>query len=320
MADPFDACWLRVDRASAHRVELADLWHKFIEDEPYEFALDYEGKGRFLLRVFEQDSPPPEMAVVFGEWLYNLRAALDYTVYATAICVTGSRRPAGHDQLQWPVYDRPELFTENLYRLKPLADHHRDLLEKVQPYRHPDPDTSALGWLHRLAKIDRHRRLTVQTAYMAEMSPVFYAPPGCNIKLQWGDRVIRPDHQAQIARIKVTPWRDDWELQANPQTGIDPEIGEWAGSPFWANIPYNQRLRMLSLYVESMVATFEYDCIGSTRRAKFLTDAFRAESDARRQPLRIAPHQIPATRWGPARPADVIERSSASDGSTPSPT
>jgi hypothetical protein len=104
-----------------------------------------------------------------------------------------------------------------------------------------------------------------------------------------GERVM-VDHVAEIARFQVTPWQEGWKVETNPQAGIDPEIAEWARSPFWRPIAYNTRLRMLEVVVESMVATLEYDCLGSSRKSDMLTKAFRADCDDRRPSRRIDPY------------------------------
>jgi DDE superfamily endonuclease len=130
-------------------------------------------------------------------------------------------------QLQFPVHESEAAFQRNLYRLKPLAAHHRTILGTMQPYRHDDPDTSALGWLNRLARIDRHRRLTVTTAYVAELRPIVGVPVGCTVELEWGERVMIDD-VAEVARFTVTPWREGCKVGANLQAGIDPEIAERA--------------------------------------------------------------------------------------------
>ena len=46
-----------------------------------------------------------------------------------------------------------------------------DLREHMQPYRHENPDTSALRWLNRIARENRHRQLSVLTAYAPELAP-----------------------------------------------------------------------------------------------------------------------------------------------------
>lgn len=301
MTEPFDACWRRVDRAETHRVAAAEVWNDFLKDHPYTFTLDYECEGTFILRVHQLRPTPPELAVLTGEWLYNLRCALDYTIWATAVYASGRLPPPGEGTLQYPIYDAPTTWHKNLHRLKPLAQHHRDMLEKMQPYNSKDVDANYLGWLNRLARIDRHRRLSVVTAYMAEMSPVFAYPEGCTATLQFGDRVLI-DGEANIARIRLTPWMDHWEVQANPRVGIDPEIADWAVSPFWQRIPYNDRLKMIEVFVMGEVATYEYDCTGTGRKSYLIPDRFKVESDARRIPRQIIERHESRTEWSPPQP------------------
>jgi hypothetical protein len=284
VTEPFEAAWHRIDRAEAHRAAAAEVWNTWIEDEAYDYSLFHEGEGKFSLTVYQESPAPPEMAVLIGEWLYNLRCALDYAIYDTAICDSGKNPPPGAGQLQMPIYFDKSQYRDNEYRLKPLDDFHRTaLIEFMQPYRHDDPDTSALGWLHKLARIDRHRSLHVMTAYAAEMSPeIRGVPDSCTIDMTSGERIV-VNRQAEIARFTITPWDDSWKVEVNPQTGLDPEIAEWAASPFWRQIPYNERLRMLDVAVKSIVVPLEYDCTGYSRKAKLLTDDFRAECDARRK-------------------------------------
>lgn len=284
MTDPFAACWHRIERAETHRQAAADIWNAWIEDEPYRFAIHHQGDGKFAVSVIQQSPAPPEMAVFMGEWLYNLRCALDYAIYATAICDSGKDPPPGEGSLQFPCYFTEETYRKNENRLKPLSDYHRtEIVEFMQPYRHEDPDTSALGWLHKLARIDRHRRLTFMLGYVAELNPIVAVPAHCSVKHEPAKRVII-DGEAEIAHFTVSPWQDDWHVQVNPRAGIDPEIGDWAQSTFWSRIRYNERLLMLKVAVESVVVPFEYDCTGDSRKAKLLTESFRAECDARREP------------------------------------
>jgi hypothetical protein len=293
MTNPFDPCWLRIDRAETHRQAAADCWNKWLEDEPYFISVDHKGKGKFRVRVLQENPTPPEMAVFIGEWLYNLRAALDYAMYATAICDSGKAPPPKKDQIEFPCAYKEADWDKNLYRLEALSEYHRDEIVKLmQPYRHEDPDKSAIGWLHRLAKIDRHRRLTVMLGYTTEVNPRVGVPQGCKVRDRKAHRVVI-DGEAEIASFTVYPWQDDWKVEVNPRAGIDPEIGDWAESPFWSGIRYNERLMMLRVAVETVVIPLEYDCTGYSRKAKVLTDSFRADLDARREkgesPAHIAP-------------------------------
>lgn len=289
--NPFDACWRRFDRAEEHRKAAAAVWNDHIDDIPHHLYLDDRGGGSFVIGVREVIPTPPAMSVLLGEWLYNLRCALDYAVYAAAVWNTGENPPPKQAQLQFPCSFDKSHYRDNEYRLAPLTEYQRtELIEFMQPFRHPDPDTSALGWLHRLARIDRHRRLTVMTGYLAESNPMIGVPDGCAVELEFGDRVL-VDGTAELARFTVSPWEPSWEVRVDPRTGLDPEIAEWSASPFWRRIAYNERVRMLRVAVLSVVAPLEYDCMGYSREEDFLTAEFKAESDAHR----------PARPWAPTR-------------------
>ncbi len=106
-------------------------------------------------------------------------------------------------------------------------------------------------------------------------------PEGCEAELEWGDRVVT-EGRARFATVSVRPWEDGWHIEANPRAGIDPEIAEWASSPFWRGVRYKERLIMLEILVMTMVGPLEYDCLGTSQRADMLTEEFKAECDARR--------------------------------------
>jgi hypothetical protein len=268
---------------------MSQLWNDYISGHPFTPSLIGQGDGVYILRVWEDQPPSPELGVATGEWLYNVRSGLDYVVWATAAHESGVIPPPGEGQLQYPIYDTEEAWNRNLYRLKHLPDHHRLMLKVMQPFS-SSLDANYLGWINRLARIDRHRHLNHMTAYLAEVEPVFAVPDGCTITVQWGERVLR-DGKADVARIVVTPWHEGMDVQFNPRMGIDPEIEAWSGSEFWRRINYSERFLMLQVFVSAEIATYEYDCTGTSRKAELLTDAYRTECDARRTPTRRYPRR-----------------------------
>lgn len=82
--DLFAPAWARVDRADELRERMAQLWNDYISSHPFTPSLIGEGDGVYILRVWEDQPPPAELAVATGEWLYNIRSALDYIIWATA--------------------------------------------------------------------------------------------------------------------------------------------------------------------------------------------------------------------------------------------
>jgi hypothetical protein len=256
-----------------------------MEDDPYSFSVTHQGDGEFVMTLWQDVPPPPEVSVLMGEWFYNLRCALDYAVYATAICDSGTDPPPGERVLQFPCCFTEANWGENLYRLKPLTERHRYLIECNQPYRCEDPDFSALGWLHRLARIDRHRRLHIMGAYTAELDPLIAVPMGCTVDTSVPLERVVVDGDTEIGRFTVTPWESGWKLQVNPRLGLDPEMTDWQSTTGrWSSLDYGQRLNALSVAVEATVAVLEYDCTGYSPKSQFLADSFRIESDTLRKP------------------------------------
>lgn len=153
--DLFAPAWARVDHAAELRARMAQLWNDYIEGHPFTPSLIGEGDGVYILRVWEDQPPPAELAVTTGEWLYNVRSALDYVVWATAAYESGRIPPPTEGQLQYPIYDSEDAWSRNLYRLKPLAEHHRSMLKVMQPFS-SSLDANYLGWINHAASADVH--------------------------------------------------------------------------------------------------------------------------------------------------------------------
>jgi len=238
---------------------------------------------------------PAALAIVTGEWFYSLRSALDYIIWATAVHLHGLIPPPNEGVLQYPIYDTEKAWTSNLFRLKPLADHHREMLHEMQPFA-SNSDANYLGWINRLARIDRHRRLSTMTSYLADLKPVIALPDGCTAQLQWGNRVLGSG-KTEVLRITVEPWSAGMVVNINPRSIIDPEIEDWSASPFWRGVTYSERFALMQIFVAGEVAIYEYDSTGDTRKPDMLTSGFKALADGRRQPSRgIAKERTP-TKW-----------------------
>jgi hypothetical protein len=103
--DLFDACWQRLERAADHRKAAVKVWNEYLEPHPYDFSLVLEDEGTYVLRVFQEAPIPSKLGILVGEWLYNLRATLDYVIWATAAYVAGTIPPPHEHLLQYPIYD-----------------------------------------------------------------------------------------------------------------------------------------------------------------------------------------------------------------------
>jgi hypothetical protein len=299
--DLFESARLRVERARIHSSEMTAVWNEFLEPHPFSFDLVRESDTAYLLRCELHTPLPGLLSALFGEWLYNLRSALDYIVWAAAAHASGSVPPPNEGGLQYPIYDDESAWERNRWRLKTLAPHHLAMLETMQPFR-SDADANYLGWINRLARIDRHRRLTTFTARVAEANPVLAIPSGVQPILEFGRRVF-VDGRCDFARVTFPDRTAAEGVTYNPRVGIDPEIGEWGESPFWSRIRFSERIQMMMIFVRAEIDIYDFDCTGNTDARRTVTDTFARESDLRRSEgsfLRVRFAQAEMANWTPA--------------------
>lgn len=278
--DLFESARLRVDRARLRAQEMTEAWNDYLKTNPFDFDLVPESDRSYLLRCEQLEDAPLILPALFGEWLYNLRSALDHIVWAAAAHASGSVPPPNESSLQYPIYDGQAAWNRNRWRLKGLAPHQLEMLETMQPFR-SDADANYLGWINRLARIDRHRHLTSWTARIAEANPVLEIPSGVEPILELGPRLFVGDC-CDFARVTFPNRAAADGVTYNPRVGIDPEIGEWGESPFWSRVRFSERIRMLTVFVRAEIDVYDYDCTGKAEARRSVTEAFAAASDGRR--------------------------------------
>lgn len=296
--DPFSNCWFRWERANEHRMEMVSVWNAYIDQHPHDVQLHHQGQGVYVVRITETEPFPSKFAGLFGEWINNLRASLDYIIWATSTYVSGRIPPPNSGTLQYPIYDDEATWKKNLYRIKNLPNHQQTQLKQMQPFA-GDLDKNYLGLINRLGRIDRHRTLVSGSGYLTEFKPAFGIDPKPKKQptLQFGSRIVRGPF-TDVARIEISPWDESTTVKFNPRATIDPEIYEWSSSPFWSSVPFGQRLRIVQEFVAGEIAMYEYDCKGSSRRESLLTDNFRNECDSRERSKTPERVSVENDAWG----------------------
>ncbi len=63
-AEPFDACWQRIDRAETHRKAAADAWNAWLENEPYFVTVDCQ--TRITACAMHRAAPHVAPTMVWG--------------------------------------------------------------------------------------------------------------------------------------------------------------------------------------------------------------------------------------------------------------
>jgi len=142
----------RIERAEEHLRELRAFFENLRDEDP-----DDSIKDQLIARpgteIIGIELSEPRPSVLVGETVYNLRAALDYLVYALARL--DSKQPQGGTQ--FPIEDEPNKFASHRHSyLKGINDAHVERIRNLQPF-------SGCDWTRRLRDLsnpDKHRHLT----------------------------------------------------------------------------------------------------------------------------------------------------------------
>ena len=151
------------------RSEAEEVIESYRAGQPYEVVTD--ANGRETVRITK--APPPEIAVIIGEVLYQVRSALDHAFFDLV-----KRNHAGvtpppknwERRSQFPLRNKapgkvkgdPPILPRCHFgkTLDALTDRAFNYIESVQPYRvRKDTVSQLLRLLAKLSNIDKHRQL-----------------------------------------------------------------------------------------------------------------------------------------------------------------
>ncbi len=228
----FEPLWQRVRRAEGHRNTLVDEWNAFLEDEPYGARVHVDADGRGGIEIYRVRIPPT-WALYLGEMLYQLRATLDGLIYTTVVIETGQDPPPNEDRLEFPIAADANAFKRVGWKMGPLTNERRRLIELVQPYnaQRMDPDmrfvNESLGILNDWARKDRHRMLHVVGSRAAGRTPILCLPVGVELlSMEVGSEGFFLDDDHEVATFALSGWSEGMEIYANPNVMIDIAVNE----------------------------------------------------------------------------------------------
>ncbi len=235
------------------------------------------------MRIGLNRAIPIRVSIHLGEYLYQLRSVLDASAYAACVHESGEYPPPNEVQIQYPVCSQASQWDGAISRIRPLRDFQLGAIRSGQPFQRPDPKIVTLYWINHLARVDRHRHLTLAAALIAESDILTRTSPSdLSVRVEVTNRVIGAGND-ELARIVVDEWTSDCELDANPQAGIDLHIQEWGDAGVWASgMPFAEKLDMMHFTVTGALAALEYTCHPSERAGRLLADSFRDECDRER--------------------------------------
>lgn len=261
----FQGCRDRIAQAETHSRAMADMWNALLEDELYSAALQMEDDGTGHLRVGHgYDSLPQAFALELGELLYQLRAALDSCVYAAAILESGQEPPPDHEHLEFPVVESVTDFRKAAWKIRPLTDARRTIIESVQPYNVPDIEPElmvfnfnrALRILNDWGRKDRHRKLHVVGSWASDANPKVDLPDGCDLEYMFVTTDGLLEHDGLIATFKLSGYVPGMDVKANPDLAIDIAVDE-PPEPCADNDTLSNRLRGMIIATKAIVRGVE---------------------------------------------------------------
>lgn len=226
----------RIYRAERHRTALAGLWNSFIEDEPYDaiHEIDSNGAGTINM-VARYERMPSEFSLELGEILYQLRAALDGSIYAYAVAVSGQDPPQNPSALEFVIRSSKADFDKCVSRqLAPLSSVAREFLEGLQPFSTPDLEepllvynyNRALQMLNDWARLDRHRKLHVLGAWPSDAKPVAKLSPQCSIKSLEVLSGVLVENDSTIARFSLDGYEPGMQVGFDLHVILDMAVDE----------------------------------------------------------------------------------------------
>lgn len=218
MADPLASARKKLERAEHHLVTLREAEDRFLKTEPYEVVrAEVEANGlEHVYRLEVRTEPPPELALILGDAIHNVRSALDHIVYGTACHVDPGLSRQAKKKLQFVVCAEPgEIESKRKEgRFGPPGEH-QAIFEALQPC---EGGPAWLPIINRLDNIDKHRRLTLLAGATSHGE---VEPRNIVTRSEWNLRAL--EHGAEVVRLFFDAKPDvEMRISANLRLVLEP--------------------------------------------------------------------------------------------------
>jgi len=167
-----DSWWLKFKRAQQHMVDIRREARRYANAHPYRLVpirqpKRYDNIRRYKVEITEQ--PDPIIAIMLGDFIHNLRSALDHVVVAATSPHSKRKNaafPVSTENL-WEKDAQRRYIIRDAARRKSflraidgLPDEAQTIVIRAQPYQLPDrAQENILALLSRLENADKHREL-----------------------------------------------------------------------------------------------------------------------------------------------------------------
>jgi hypothetical protein len=201
----FTGSWLKIKRSKRHFDEFRAAESAFMAPKPYKVVAEYDAEARqCVAKVRITNEIPPEMGVIVGDIVHNLRCALDLLAVDLAR-MNGHTSHTALKSTYFPISANRQTFEttaqDKIERLDATA---KRLIAETQPYK---GGNDALYKLHQLDILDKHTLLIpVVTAVVNPCYGFAVAkpPPGVKVSAEATMRLATLNYPLQDGDILAT--------------------------------------------------------------------------------------------------------------------
>ena len=257
----------KLQRAHQHFDELRSAVDHFMQTDFYTLvAPKQDRKGRLPIAV-ELIEPIPylDWGVIVGDFVHNLRSALDQLIFQLSLPATFPDLPSG---TSFPIFNSGVRFGERQrngqftrrsgrYATRLLPPKVSATVESLQPYhRRNNPDSRYLWMLHQLSNVDKHRIVAVSTASIASVVVRVSTSGETSVRRiatpQWP---VRFEDRAVIARIEMGYSEVGATMNVDPTTriGFSVDFAKRGEAEPVRGLPLLSTLGNIGSYVEDVV-------------------------------------------------------------------
>jgi len=157
---------LKLVRAAKHLRAIKRSIASYSARQPHTFVKTAKGKKRLNI----PKPPPPEISILAGEMVYQMRSALDHLAFDIVKHNpnAASVDPSWQEHCQFPLKTwvpgggtLPAAKNKFAKDLPGISDKAFAVIERMQPYYRKGALNNALGFLAYLSNIDKHRHLNL---------------------------------------------------------------------------------------------------------------------------------------------------------------
>jgi hypothetical protein len=158
---------LKARRACEQYDGFKELVRAWLESQPYVVEPQFNPEANELLGIIRMREPhPPIWMILLGEFIHNLRSALDHLVWQLVILETGNPPKT---KVQFPIFLTEDLYNRSRgggdFCLNGVGSAGKTFVKSLQPFSTREGTTSPLWHLHELSNWDKHRLIYLTQAF-----------------------------------------------------------------------------------------------------------------------------------------------------------